>query len=98
MDERWLLAVALQSFFLLALFSDALRSRLYWRRAWITSFVFFVVMGIATFITRALPFVALAQLRVTILDRFGKSLPPMIMVVLVCGLMSLKIESALLGC
>ncbi len=58
-------------------------------------FVFFVVMGIATFITRALPFVALAQVKGhTILDRFGKSLPPMIMVVLVCfGLMSLKIES-----
>jgi len=58
-------------------------------------FGFFVVMGIATFITRALPFVALAQVRShSILDRFGKSLPPMIMVVLVCfGLMSLEIES-----
>ena len=34
-------------------------------------FVFFVVMGIATFITRALPFVALAQVKGhTILDRF----------------------------
>ena len=58
-------------------------------------FGFFVVMGIATFITRALPFVALAQVRShSILDRFGKSLPPMIMVVLVCfGLMSLEIDS-----
>ena len=58
-------------------------------------FGFFVVMGIATFITRALPFVALAQVRShSILDRFGRSLPPMIMVVLVCfGLMSLEIES-----
>ena len=58
-------------------------------------FGFFIVMGIATFITRALPFVALAQVKShSILDRFGKSLPPMIMVVLVCfGLMSLEIES-----
>ena len=58
-------------------------------------FVFFVVMGIATFITRALPFVAFAHLKDhSILDRFGKSLPPMIMVVLVFfGLMSLEIES-----
>ena len=58
-------------------------------------FVFFVVMGIATFITRALPFVALAQVKGdSVLGRFGKSLPPMIMVVLVFfGLMSLEIES-----
>ena len=58
-------------------------------------FVFFVVMGIATLITRALPFVALSQVRGhSILDRFRKSLPPMIMVVLVCfGLISLEIES-----
>ena len=62
-------------------------------------FGFFVVMGIATFITRALPFVALAQVKShSILDRFGKSLPPMIMVVLVCfGLMSLEIESVSRG-
>ena len=62
-------------------------------------FIFFVVMGIATLITRALPFVALAQVKGhSILDRFGKSLPPMIMVVLVCfGLMSLEIESVARG-
>ena len=62
-------------------------------------FGFFVVMGIATFITRALPFVALAQVKSHyILDLFGKSLPPMIMVVLVCfGLMSLEIESVARG-
>ena len=55
----------------------------------------FAVMGVATFITRALPFVALSKVaRHPILDRYGKSLPPMIMVVLVCfGLMSLEIES-----
>ena len=58
-------------------------------------FGFFVVMGIATFITRALPFVALAQVKDRLmLDHFRKSLPPMIMVILVCfGLMSLEIES-----
>ena len=58
-------------------------------------FGFFVVMGIATFITRALPFVAFAQVKDRLmLDHFRKSLPPMIMVILVCfGLMSLEIES-----
>ena len=58
-------------------------------------FGFFVVMGIATFITRALPFLALAQVTGhSMLDGFGKSLPPMIMVVLVCfGIVSLEIES-----
>ena len=55
----------------------------------------FAVMGVATFITRALPFVALSKVaRHPILDRYGKSLPPMIMVVLVYfGLVSLEIES-----
>jgi len=58
-------------------------------------FSIFAVMGVATFITRALPFVALSQVAShPILDRFGKSLPPMIMVVLVYfGLVSLEIES-----
>ena len=55
----------------------------------------FAVMGVATFITRALPFVALAKIyRHRLVDRFGQLLPPMIMVVLVCfGLTSLNIES-----
>ena len=55
----------------------------------------FAVMGVATFITRALPFVALAKIyRNPLVDRFGQLLPPMIMVVLVCfGLTSLDIES-----
>ena len=55
----------------------------------------FAVMGVATFITRALPFVALAKIyRNPLVDRFGQLLPPMIMVVLVCfGLTSLNIES-----
>jgi branched-subunit amino acid transport protein AzlD len=55
----------------------------------------FTVMGIATFITRALPFVALAKVKNhSVLDQFGRLLPPMIMVVLVCfGLVSLEIES-----
>jgi branched-subunit amino acid transport protein AzlD len=55
----------------------------------------FAVMGVATFITRALPFVALSKVAShTTLDSLGKSLPPMIMVVLVYfGLVSLDIES-----
>jgi branched-subunit amino acid transport protein AzlD len=55
----------------------------------------FAVMGIATFITRALPFVVFSKVASNpVLDRFGNSLPPMIMVVLVCfGLASLEIES-----
>ncbi|MEK9670088.1 MAG: AzlD domain-containing protein [Gammaproteobacteria bacterium] len=55
----------------------------------------FAAMGVATFITRAVPFVALAKIhRHPLLDRFGQLLPPMIMVVLVCfGLTSLDIES-----
>ena len=55
----------------------------------------FAVMGVATFITRAVPFVALAKIhRYPLLDRFGQLLPPMIMVVMVCfGLTSLDIES-----
>ena len=55
----------------------------------------FVVMGVATFMTRLLPFVAFTQSqRYPILVRVGRVLPPMIMVVLVCfGLSSLQIES-----
>ena len=55
----------------------------------------FAVMGVATLITRSLSFVALSKVEShPILDRYGKSLPPMIMVVLVYfGLASLEIES-----
>jgi len=55
----------------------------------------FAVMGIATFITRALPFIALAKVTShPLLDQFGRLLPPMIMVVLVCfGLVSLQVSS-----
>ena len=55
----------------------------------------FAVMGVATFITRALPFIALASITShPLLDQFGRLLPPMIMVVLVCfGLVSLQISS-----
>ena len=55
----------------------------------------FLVMGVATFMTRLLPFVALTQSQShPLLVRVGRSLPPMIMVILVCfGLSSLQIES-----
>ena len=55
----------------------------------------FAVMGVATFVTRVLPFVALTKAHDhPLLGRIGKLLPPMIMVVLVCfGLTSLEIES-----
>jgi branched-subunit amino acid transport protein AzlD len=55
----------------------------------------FAAMGVATFITRALPFVVLSKVTShPVVDRFGRSLPPMILVVLVCfGLVSLEIES-----
>ena len=55
----------------------------------------FAVMGVATFITRVLPFVALTKAHDhPLLGDIGKLLPPMIMVVLVCfALTSLEIES-----
>ena len=55
----------------------------------------FAVMGVATFVTRVLPFVALTKAHDhPLLGRIGKLLPPMIMVVLVCfDLTSLEIES-----
>ena len=55
----------------------------------------FVVMGVATFTTRLLPFVAFTTSQShPLLVRVGRLLPPMIMVVLVCfGLSSLQIES-----
>ena len=55
----------------------------------------FLVMGVATFMTRLLPFVAFNQSQShPILVYVGRVLPPMIMVVLVCfGLSSLQIAS-----
>ncbi len=55
----------------------------------------FAAMSAATMLTRSLPFVALAKVKNhSALDQFGRLLPPMIMVVLVCfGLVSLEIES-----
>ena len=55
----------------------------------------FLVMGVATFMTRLLPFVAFTQSQShPILVYVGRVLPPMIMVVLVCfGLSSLQIAS-----
>ena len=55
----------------------------------------FAVMGVATFITRLLPFVALKKpMIIPFWDVLENFLPPMIMVVLVCfGLTSLEIES-----
>ena len=55
----------------------------------------FAVMGVATFMTRLLPFVALTRSQShPILVYVGRVLPPMTMVVLVCfGLSSLQIAS-----
>lgn len=55
----------------------------------------FGVMAFATFVTRALPFVAFSRSRNhPMLLYFGRYLPPMIMVVLVCfGLTGLQIET-----
>ena len=57
-------------------------------------YLVFFCDGVATFI-RLLPFVALTRSQShPLLARVGRSLPPMIMVILVCfGLSSLQIES-----
>ena len=55
----------------------------------------FGAMALATFVTRALPFIAFSQSHGhPILVYFGRYLPPMIIVVLVCfGLTGLQIET-----
>jgi branched-subunit amino acid transport protein AzlD len=55
----------------------------------------FAVMAFATFVTRALPFIAFSRSHDhPMLGYFGHYLPPMIMVVLVCfGLTGLQIET-----
>ena len=59
--------------------------------------ILFLVMGVATFLTRVLPFVVLGQIsNHRLLDRLSRILPPMIMTVLVFfGLTELNYQTDL---
>lgn len=57
--------------------------------------VFFLVMAVATFLTRVIPFVAMHRFAEhALVKRLGAQLPPMLMVILVIyGVLTLRYES-----